>query len=126
MHRPAWSVMIGSRARPAVPGYTSFQSLTLSSTGRRSATWRGVLMKPLGSAIERLHHPARGLVLGEAVLLGLHLRGENPLVVGRHHLGEAVHGRVPVLQKRPGDRGAGLLVVPSHDPLQLACRLVAD
>src|SRR6476619_5445154 len=48
MQRSACFSMIGSR----LPGtYTSFQSRTRSGIGRRGYSWRGVVKKPLGSAM---------------------------------------------------------------------------
>src|SRR3954467_6897394 len=119
MQRPACLLMIGSSARPRPPGYTSFQSCTRSSTGRREATSRPSLRKPRGSAMERLHHLRCGLVVGEIFFLGLLLRGEDQLVLSGHHLGEPACGVGPVGQQGLGHRRPGLLVVPAYQLSEL-------
>jgi hypothetical protein len=47
MHRPAWR----SRAAGGNGSYTSRQSPSRKSTGRLAGVWRGVVMKPFGSAM---------------------------------------------------------------------------
>src|SRR5689334_21480515 len=126
MQRPACSVMIGSSALPAPPGYTSCQSCTRSATGRRLATSRPCFRNPRGSAMQSLHHARGGLVVVEPFGGGLLLGGQHLLVVRRHHLGEAAYGGRPVGEQRFSHRRAGLLVVPSHERLELSRGLALD
>src|SRR3954453_14080705 len=126
MQRPACSVMIGSSDRPMPSGYTSFQSCTRSSTGRRAAPSPPVFKKPFGSAIECLHHPCRCLVVAEAFLLRLGLRLEHSLEVARHHLGEPAYGGAPVGQQLLGDRRTGLLAVRAQHLFQVVDLVARD
>src|SRR4051812_36383105 len=64
-----------------------------TSTGRRVGVCRGVVRKPLGSAMCGRHDR---LVHVEPVPLGSLRRRQHPLVVPRHHLGEPPDYLVPL------------------------------
>ena len=114
MQRPACR----SGSPPANSVYTSRQSWILTSTGRRCAVCRGVVMNPRGSAMVassagRGGHDGRVHVT--ALPLGLPGGGEHPLVVLGHHPAEPGQRRVPVGPQTGRDRRAGLGEMPPEE-----------
>src|SRR5215469_12359868 len=142
MQRPAWRS--SSVAENWV--YTSFQSRIRTSTGLRPAVRRGVVRKPLGSAINMLLQPSsartpsasrpglrsaggrghNGLVDVGAVLLSAPGSGQHSLVVLRHHPAEPLLRGRPVGQQLPGNRGAGVGVVPVQQVEQEGTVLIRE
>src|SRR5271165_6782477 len=118
MHRAACR---SARSR-ANGSYTSRQSVSRTSTGRRRGVSRAVVKNPFGSPIASCPSPVRGrhhgLVHVTALALGGRGRHEDPLVVLRHDLGEPLHRLVPRGEQPPGDRGPGFRVVPRHHVAQ--------
>src|SRR3984957_6962378 len=111
MHRDAWccSVECGKSS------YTSSQSRRRRSTGRRLGVSRWVYFrKPLGSGTGGRHDRFFGIGAGA---LGLGDRLQHPLVVARHHLGEALLLAGPVGQDPLADRGVGGIHVGLQHPV---------